>query len=98
MPIINATSLVRDALPLAAAARPAAEPFDFAWHGLMAYTPGSVRIVGRHPHDHRLLYNLGCNGVGFLPSIAGGRRIARLLAGDELQPSIFDPRVPVEPA
>ena len=40
-----------------------------------------------------LLYNLGCNGVGFMPSIFGGHRIARMLAGDVMAPSIFDPPV-----
>jgi hypothetical protein len=39
-----------------------------------------------------LLYNLGCNGVGFLPSIFGGHRISQLLAGQTLAPSVFDPR------
>ena len=36
-----------------------------------------------------LLYNLGCNGVGFLPSIAGGHRIARLLSGERLPREFF---------
>ena len=56
-------------------------------------------LHGRHGARHRpapprpsLLYNLGCNGVGFLPSIHGGRQIARLLGGEQLPPSIFDPR------
>jgi hypothetical protein len=39
-----------------------------------------------------LLYNLGCNGVGFLPSIFGGHRVSRLLADQTLAPSVFDPR------
>jgi len=37
------------------------------------------------------MYNLGCNGVGFIPSIHGGHRISRLLAGDDLDASLFDP-------
>ena len=44
------------------------------------------------PAAFGLLYNLGCNGVGFLPSICGGERVARILAGERLPPSIFDPR------
>jgi FAD dependent oxidoreductase len=44
------------------------------------------------PADIVTLYNLGCNGVGFLPSIDGGHRIARLLAGKWVPPSVFDPR------
>jgi len=65
--------------------------FDYAWHGLMGYTPSRVRLVGFEPRNHALLYNLACNGVGILPSIHGGERIARLLAGEQLPPSIFDP-------
>ena len=43
------------------------------------------------PENFNLLYNLGCNGVGFLPSIYGGRRVARIVAGESLPPSLFDP-------
>jgi len=78
--------------PFAQPARPAGLPYDFQWHGLMGYMDGRIRVIGAHPDHPRLLYNLGCNGVGFLPSIAGGERIARLLAGERLAPSIFDPR------
>jgi len=78
--------------PFAQPARPAGLPYDFQWHGLMGYTDGRIRVIGAHPDHPQLLYNLGCNGVGFLPSIAGGERIARLLAGEQLAPSIFDPR------
>jgi glycine/D-amino acid oxidase-like deaminating enzyme len=74
-------------------------PYDFQWHGLMGYNDSQIRVVGAHPEHPTLLYNLGCNGVGFLPSIFGGHRISRLLAGDTLAPSIFDPRVgPAAPA
>jgi glycine/D-amino acid oxidase-like deaminating enzyme len=65
----------------------------FRWHGLMGYTPTGIRCVGRDPRSASLLYNLGCNGVGILPSIAGGRRIARVLSGAALEPSLFDPAV-----
>jgi glycine/D-amino acid oxidase-like deaminating enzyme len=78
--------------PFAQPARPAREPYDFHWHGLMGYNDSGVRVVGAHPRHERLLYNLGCNGVGFLPSIHGADRVARLLAGERLEPSIFDPR------
>jgi glycine/D-amino acid oxidase-like deaminating enzyme len=73
-------------------ARPAGQPYDFHWHGLMGYMDGMVRVIGPHPGRPSLLYNLGCNGVGFLPSIHGGRQIARLLGGEQLPRSIFDPR------
>lgn len=78
--------------PFAQPDRPAGVPFDFTWHGLMGYNDALVRVVGPHPRHPQLMYNLGCNGIGFLPSIMGGRRIARLLAGERLEPSIFDPR------
>jgi glycine/D-amino acid oxidase-like deaminating enzyme len=63
----------------------------FFWHGLMGYTPGDIRLVGPYPRYPVLLFNLGCNGVGILPSVAGGLRIARHLAGEQLEASIFDP-------
>jgi glycine/D-amino acid oxidase-like deaminating enzyme len=70
------------------------DPRDYAWvwHGLMAYTPHELRVVGADRRQPVLLWNLGCNGVGFLPSIHGGHRVARLLAGERLAPSLFDPR------
>lgn len=66
--------------------------FTFLWHGLMGYTPNGIRCVGFEPCNPVLLYNLGCNGVGILPSICGGKRIADLIAGEKLAPSIFDPQ------
>jgi glycine/D-amino acid oxidase-like deaminating enzyme len=78
--------------PFAQQTRPSRLPYDFQWHGLMGYNDSGIRVVGAHPEHPPLLYNLGCNGVGFLPSIFGGHRVSRLLAGDTLPPSIFDPR------
>lgn len=66
--------------------------YSFSWHGLMGYTPNGVRRVGPEPCNPVLLYNLGCNGVGILPSIFGGKRISRFLKGEAVEPSIFDPR------
>lgn len=63
----------------------------FLWQGLMGYTPNQIRRIGFEPKNHVLLYNLGCNGVGILPSIYGGKRIMQLIEGIELPPSIFDP-------
>ena len=80
--------------PFAQPARPPGRRYDFQWHGLMGYTPGMVRVIGAHPRHPRLLYNLACNGVGFLPSIHGGREVSRILAGEQIPPSIFDPRPP----
>ena len=78
--------------PFAQPARSPGRTYDFQWHGLMGYMDGRVRVIGAHPDRPALLYNLGCNGVGFLPSIHGGREIARRLAGERLPPGIFDPR------
>ncbi len=68
--------------------------YAFCWHGLMGYTPNGIRRVGFEPINKVLLYNLGCNGVGILPSIYGGKRISQLLNGETLTPSIFDPHDP----
>lgn len=78
--------------PFAQPSRPPERQYDFQWHGLMGYTDGMVRVIGCHPRYPALLYNLGCNGVGFLPSICGADRVARILSGEQIPPSIFDPR------
>jgi glycine/D-amino acid oxidase-like deaminating enzyme len=65
----------------------------FTWHGLMGYTKHGVRLIGPEPKNPVLLYNLGCNGVGILPSLHGGREVARHLAGEKVEASMFD--VPV---
>ncbi len=62
----------------------------FTWHGLMGYTKNLLRLIGPEPKNPVLLYNLGCNGVGILPSALGGRRIAEHIAGRDVVPSIFD--------
>lgn len=64
--------------------------YEFTWHGLMGYTKNRVRLVGVEPKNPVLLYNLGCNGIGILPSVYGGKRIADIITGEELAPSIFD--------
>jgi glycine/D-amino acid oxidase-like deaminating enzyme len=79
--------------PFANGTRQPGRTYDFHWHGLMGYNDSGVRVVGAHPHHPRLLYNLGCNGVGFLPSVFGGHRVSQVLAGEDLPPGIFDPRV-----
>ncbi len=77
--------------PFAQPQRPPGRPYDFHWHGLMGYNESGIRVIGPHPRCRRLLYNLGCNGVGFLPSLCGAERLARMLDGEVLEPSIFDP-------
>ncbi len=66
---------------------------QFLWQGLMGYTRNGIRRIGFEPKNKTLLYNLGCNGIGILPSIYGGKRIAELLAGYSLPQSIFDPEL-----
>lgn len=70
----------------------AEKPIDylFTWHGLMGYTKNRIRLIGPDPRAAQLLYNLGCNGIGILPSVYGGKRIAAIVAGQEVEPSIFD--------
>jgi glycine/D-amino acid oxidase-like deaminating enzyme len=79
--------------PFAGSKRRSGQPYDFHWHGLMGYNRSKLRVVGAHPGHERLLYNLGCNGVGFLASMSGGRRVARRLAGRPMAASVFDPHV-----
>ena len=90
--MVSCRRLDDEARPFAQPGRPPGRPYDFHWHGLMGYNDSGIRVVGAHPRHPRLLYNLGCNGVGFLPSIHGGHRIARLLAGQRVAASVFDPR------
>lgn len=66
--------------------------FDFHWHGLMGYTKSGLRIIGEEPKNKNLLYNLGCNGIGIMPSIYGGNRISQILDGRSIKPTIFDPK------
>jgi len=65
--------------------------YEFTWHGLMGYTPNGIRRIGFEPKNKVLMYNIGCNGVGILPSIFGGKRIANLLNGAS-NTMIFDPQ------
>lgn len=67
-------------------------PLQYKWHGLMGYTKSGVRLIGREPKNKNLLYNLGCNGVGILTSVYGAERIARIIGGEEVEETIFDPR------
>lgn len=71
---------------------PSAQEYMFQWHGLMGYTKSGVRLIGPEPRNKNILYNLGCNGIGILPSIYGGKRISMFLKKGKLTPSIFDPR------
>ncbi len=65
--------------------------YKFTWHGLMGYTPNGIRRIGFEPKNKVLMYNIGCNGVGILPSIFGGKRITSLLNG-ATSTMIFDPQ------
>jgi glycine/D-amino acid oxidase-like deaminating enzyme len=64
----------------------------YVWHGLMGYTTNRIRLIGAEPCNPSLLYNLGCNGIGILPSIFGGKRISEILSGKKVEPMIFDPQ------
>jgi hypothetical protein len=67
--------------------------FDFKWQGLMGYTENMLRMIGPEPRNPRLLYNLGCNGIGILPSIYGGYKISQFLQGKKMGKSLFDPKI-----
>jgi glycine/D-amino acid oxidase-like deaminating enzyme len=64
--------------------------YKFTWHGLMGYTKNNLRMIGPDPEYDVLLYNLGCNGVGILPSLYGASRVAEFIAERKVKPSIFD--------
>ncbi len=64
--------------------------YKFTWHGLMGFTKNRVRMIGPDPKSDVLLYNLGCNGVGLLPSIYGGWKVAEIINGKTFEPSMFD--------
>ena len=64
---------------------------DFSWSGLMGYTSSGVRVIGPDPACPSLIYNIGCNGIGILPSIYGGKRVVQAILGETLPQSIFDP-------
>jgi glycine/D-amino acid oxidase-like deaminating enzyme len=64
---------------------------EFLWHGLMGYTKNGIRIIGPDRNNPILLYNLGCNGVGILPSIYGGKKISAYIQNNVRKKSIFDP-------
>jgi glycine/D-amino acid oxidase-like deaminating enzyme len=65
--------------------------YKFNWHGLMGFTSTGLRCIGPDSSNPRLIYNLGCNGVGILPSIYGGRKVSRHLNSEFIEKSIFDP-------
>jgi glycine/D-amino acid oxidase-like deaminating enzyme len=72
-------------------APPSPRQYEYMWHGLMGYTNKGLRCIGPEPENPVLLYNLGCNGIGILPSLYGGKRIADYVKFGILDESIFDP-------
>lgn len=64
--------------------------YAFMWHGVMGYTKNLLRMIGPDPEHSHLFYNLGCNGIGILPSVFGGDKVARQIKGETFAPSIFD--------
>lgn len=70
----------------------------YTWNGSMGYTKNGMRIIGADPANANLLYNLGCNGIGILPSIFGAQKIGGIVMGKKFEPSIFDPKFNKEKA
>lgn len=62
----------------------------YQWHWLLWYTTSGIRMIWAHPHHAHIRYNLGCNGIGILPSIHGAYTIASRMSGATPVPSIFD--------
>jgi glycine/D-amino acid oxidase-like deaminating enzyme len=105
MQIEDTTSYVRHEHPYPETAKAETEQFlaksygqthpgleaAFFWHGLMGYTPTGIRLIGPESCQPRLLYNLGCNGIGIMPSIFGAKKISSYLRGEVKAKSIFDP-------
>lgn len=63
--------------------------FQYQWYGIMGYTQTGLRWVGQDRQNPHIWYNLGCNGIGIVHAVASGERIARLLNGESLKPSLF---------
>ncbi len=55
---------------------------SMCWNGLMGYTEDGLRLVGPDPEVPGLWYNLGCNGVGLLSSVVGGKKLTDLIKGN----------------
>ena len=67
--------------------------YDYTWHGLLGYTSTGIRMIGEEPLNTNLIYNLGCNGIGIMPSIFGAEKISKILNKQKFKKSIFDPRL-----
>lgn len=65
--------------------------YEYVWRGIMGYTNNGIRIVGRDINYPNLLYNIGCNGVGITPALSSSIRISKIINGQKLPKSIFDP-------
>lgn len=63
---------------------------QYNWEGLMGYTKTNLKVIGQDKIHSNLYYNLGCNGVGILPSILGGKRLSLLFQGKKLDKTVFD--------
>lgn len=63
--------------------------FKYQWFGIQGYTENGLRWVGQDSENPHLWYNLGCNGIGIVHAVSGGKRIGRLLNGESLGPSLF---------
>jgi glycine/D-amino acid oxidase-like deaminating enzyme len=62
----------------------------YFWTGLLGYTSNGLRKIGPAPEDPNILYNTGCNGIGILLSVFGGKMLADHLAGKPCS-ALFSP-------
>ena len=63
--------------------------FSHFWLGIMGYTANDIRWVHEDKSIRHLYYNLGCNGIGIMPSVAAAKRVVALLCGRHLPPALF---------
>ncbi len=62
----------------------------YSWHGAMGYTDKMLRIVDRHRTNLNVFINIGCNGIGIIPAIYSGRKIAKLVNNETVVEDIFE--------
>lgn len=67
----------------------ASVPVVRRWAGIMGYTADGLPLVGRLPHDHRVVFAVGLNGHGLSLGAAVAERAVDLLLS-ATNPGVFD--------
>lgn len=63
--------------------------FSHFWLGIMGYTANDLRWVHADQSIPHLYYNLGCNGIGIMPSVSAAKRIVALITNQPQEPALF---------